>query len=418
MIGLCIAQDENATRKTNTVRRPPSTRSNRDGKGNTSRGTNRPDALEPKPASFTVTVNPSDSRLYINDQQVEGPTVKGLPPGPYVLTVRHEGYRESLRPITLVAGENPPVEIVLQPLTGKLSITPNISETSIIVQSINQMPKDAGLKYVNAVDNVSLTPGEYEATISKFGYQSVTRRFKIEAEHDVYLEPHLEEIIATPPAPILAPTITPDAEMVIRTTNIGNYVVVGLTGRSGNSGVSGSLNVRMNMSDPRENSVDGLLPGVPCIVEFAQVANISEYSFSEPPANSNEWGKVVVRILPKNPKRPILFSITWRKLQEALPEEGKRLPQVTAERYEPPIVIKKASPLYPASARAANISGIVSVSIEIDEAGKVRSAHATSGPLVLQQAAEDAAKKWKLSPARRNGVAVRATQQIQFNFQR
>jgi TonB family protein len=173
----------------------------------------------------------------------------------------------------------------------------------------------------------------------------------------------------------------------------------------------------MNMNDPRGNRVLGLLPGVPSLVEFVKVANINDYAFSEPPANSNEWRNVEIRIRPKDPNRTIVFSVIWKKLQGALPEEGKGISQTTAERFDPPLAIKKVSPSYPASARAANISGIVFVSAEIDEDGKVETANAISGPIALRQAAEDAAKKWRFKPARRNGVPVRATQQLQFSFQ-
>jgi protein TonB len=79
---------------------------------------------------------------------------------------------------------------------------------------------------------------------------------------------------------------------------------------------------------------------------------------------------------------------------------------------------KKISPAYSTASRAANVTGLVIVSVHIDEQGNVTSAKAVEGPGLLRQAAENAAKQWKFNPARRNGRAVQDTQQVRFMFQR
>src|SRR5215213_4189080 len=75
---------------------------------------------QPAVASLMVIVSPSDSTLLLNGQEVEGPTVNGLKPGPYILIVRHRGYRDDLRAITLVRGENPTITVTLDPNRGTL----------------------------------------------------------------------------------------------------------------------------------------------------------------------------------------------------------------------------------------------------------------------------------------------------------
>jgi TonB family protein len=63
-----------------------------------------------------------------------------------------------------------------------------------------------------------------------------------------------------------------------------------------------------------------------------------------------------------------------------------------------PRLISSTRPIYPAAAKQSSIQGSVTVSANIDVNGKVVSAKALSGPLLLQAAAVDAVKQWKYSP--------------------
>lgn len=252
-------------------------------------------------ASVTITVIPAGSTLFLNNQQVEGPTINGLNPGPYVLKVVHEGYPEDLRSITLLPGENSPINILLQPIQGTLNVLPNMSGAVITVRRAGS--NDAfDERYVGEVANLKLTPGDIEVTVYKEGYKTVTRKINLQASGSVYLEPQLE-------------------------------------------------------------------------------------------------------ILPTSPT-------TSKTAEPAKPTSS-----VQSDRYEEAVIIKKVAPVYPPAARAANTSGLVIVSVQIDEKGNVKSAKAVEGPLGLRRSAENAAKQWKFSPARQNGRAVEATQQINFLFQ-
>jgi protein TonB len=78
--------------------------------------------------------------------------------------------------------------------------------------------------------------------------------------------------------------------------------------------------------------------------------------------------------------------------------------------------ISKPTPPYPPIARAARASGVVIVAITVDETGKVISAHAVSGPALLQQAATQAAYQARFTPTMLSGQPVKVTGTISYNF--
>jgi TonB family protein len=77
---------------------------------------------------------------------------------------------------------------------------------------------------------------------------------------------------------------------------------------------------------------------------------------------------------------------------------------------------QRINPLYPQNAKTARITGIVTVLIELDQTGTVRTVQSMSGPVLLRQAAEDAARRWKFRPTLVAGQPVRVTGFINFNF--
>ena len=74
------------------------------------------------------------------------------------------------------------------------------------------------------------------------------------------------------------------------------------------------------------------------------------------------------------------------------------------------------APSYPELARRAGASGVVEVEVVIDVTGKVISAKATSGPAVLRQAAEMAAKLARFGPTLLSGQPMRVSGVISYNF--
>ena len=78
--------------------------------------------------------------------------------------------------------------------------------------------------------------------------------------------------------------------------------------------------------------------------------------------------------------------------------------------------LKKVAPTYPAEAKAAGVSGKVEVQVTISEEGRVIEAIAVSGPELLREAAEQAAKEWVFKPATANRVRVKVQGLLTFNF--
>jgi protein TonB len=78
--------------------------------------------------------------------------------------------------------------------------------------------------------------------------------------------------------------------------------------------------------------------------------------------------------------------------------------------------ISLPAPSYPDIARRAGTAGVVEVEVVIDINGKVISAKATSGPSLLRQPAEMAARLARFGPTLLSGQPVRVTGVITFNF--
>jgi len=82
-----------------------------------------------------------------------------------------------------------------------------------------------------------------------------------------------------------------------------------------------------------------------------------------------------------------------------------------------PQVIQSAEPVYPELARKAEVEGMVVVMVTIDEKGRVIKAWiARSDAQILNQAALEAAYKFKFTPAYQRDVPVKATISIPFRF--
>ena len=96
----------------------------------------------------------------------------------------------------------------------------------------------------------------------------------------------------------------------------------------------------------------------------------------------------------------------------ALPPDGKPLEVGSLL----PKAAQTVQPTYPPTARAARISGRVTVFLMLDEKGAVASVERTDGPEILRRAAEDAARRWKFRPTVINGQPVRVSGFINFNF--
>lgn len=77
---------------------------------------------------------------------------------------------------------------------------------------------------------------------------------------------------------------------------------------------------------------------------------------------------------------------------------------------------RQTPPIYPPAAKSMRTTGIVKVEVTVNETGDVAAVHKTSGPPMLQSAAQDAIKKWKFKPFVRDGQPVKAMGFVSFNF--
>jgi TonB family protein len=76
----------------------------------------------------------------------------------------------------------------------------------------------------------------------------------------------------------------------------------------------------------------------------------------------------------------------------------------------------RVPPSYPMIARTARVTGNVTVFLVVSEKGEVESVLRAEGPQQLQQAASEAARRWKFNPTEIDGKRVRVTGYLVFNF--
>jgi periplasmic protein TonB len=90
---------------------------------------------------------------------------------------------------------------------------------------------------------------------------------------------------------------------------------------------------------------------------------------------------------------------------------------LAAEGTEPPVPVRTVPPVFPEEMRRDGISGVVTVSILIDEKGNVQEPKVVKTTHeAFSQPAIDALSRWKFKPARQGGeaVAMRVNIPIQF----
>jgi TonB family protein len=85
---------------------------------------------------------------------------------------------------------------------------------------------------------------------------------------------------------------------------------------------------------------------------------------------------------------------------------------------KPPTKVKDVTPVYPAIAKSANVSGAVTIEATIGLDGKVTEAKVVQSAPMFDQAALDAVKQWEYMPTLLNGVPVPVTTMVRINFAR
>ena len=105
--------------------------------------------------------------------------------------------------------------------------------------------------------------------------------------------------------------------------------------------------------------------------------------------------------------------------------QGGRQRRIVGDEAQPQVVslgslfemaTQKVNPVYPPDARARGLVGTVRVNLLVDERGEVIDIQSVEGPVLLHNAAKDAAFKWKFQPYLIDGRAVPFTGYVTFNF--
>jgi TonB family protein len=73
-------------------------------------------------------------------------------------------------------------------------------------------------------------------------------------------------------------------------------------------------------------------------------------------------------------------------------------------------------PVFTEEAKRVKASGRVTVRVVVDENGKVISAKAIDGPLPLREAAEAAARQATFAPTTKDGITVKVTGTLTYDF--
>ena len=197
----------------------------------------------------------------------------------------------------------------LEILLGSLTVSPSVDGAELSLRNVDA-DRNVGT-YAGGISQTELPPGEYELSVSKKGYKPVTRRFAVKAGESAYLEPHLEALPVEKPRPQMAmnASVRPD----------GKYFIVQLFGSSGaDMPKSGSINVSINKGSNFAD-VSGNFTGLPCDIELVRLENVSDATLIEFPFSTNQWARAVIRVRPKDTKKPARFAIDFRVRESPQP---------------------------------------------------------------------------------------------------
>jgi len=101
----------------------------------------------------------------------------------------------------------------------------------------------------------------------------------------------------------------------------------------------------------------------------------------------------------------------------AMPEPAPQQPIHLHSGIQAPRKIVDAKPTYPALAQTVHQEGVVILETIIDAHGTVEDVRVLRGYPLLDQAAIDAVRKWRFTPALLNGQAVPVVMTVTVNFQ-
>ena len=118
-------------------------------------------------------------------------------------------------------------------------------------------------------------------------------------------------------------------------------------------------------------------------------------------------------------------GLQWKKVDDLLLISGRGDGKITRPDtsdtspmgVELPKIVERVPPEYTADAKEARVQGVVILDLLVDELGNVREVEVVKPlPFGLSEAAADAAREWKFSPASHDGKAVSHVFRVTIEF--
>jgi protein TonB len=101
---------------------------------------------------------------------------------------------------------------------------------------------------------------------------------------------------------------------------------------------------------------------------------------------------------------------------QAPPAPAPQPPQRLHQGIQAPRKVVDVAPRYPSLARESHVEGVVILDVIIDETGNVTSTRVLRSVALLDQAAIDAVRQWKFTPARLNGEVIPIVMTVTVSF--
>jgi TonB family protein len=112
-------------------------------------------------------------------------------------------------------------------------------------------------------------------------------------------------------------------------------------------------------------------------------------------------------------------AVAKKRVNTAAPRAAKVVaPLRIGGQIKPPTRVKDVTPVYPAIAQSARVTGAVTIEATIGADGKVTDAKVVRSVPLLDQAALDAVRQWEYMPTLLNGVPVPVVTTVTVNFTR
>ena len=117
-----------------------------------------------------------------------------------------------------------------------------------------------------------------------------------------------------------------------------------------------------------------------------------------------------------NPRGALCFVLTVGCLWPAMLAGHHGDAVSSAQQIDPPRIVKRVEPVYPATAQRARIQGVVVLEATIGPDGKVRDAKVIQSIPELDEAALAAVRQWEYTPTIVKGVAQSVIMTVKLNF--